>query len=100
MINYCNYMSIAQSSDLLGHEMKQFYSICAFEGITEDPSRNTSFCCCLQTKVGKGKEQTTANLFWKKKTKTNYLHCPQAIKLAYQNYSSNSFTGSKAQGLV
>lgn len=38
MINYCNYMSIAQSSNFLGHEIKKFYSIYAFEGITEDSS--------------------------------------------------------------
>lgn len=31
MINYCNYMSIAQSSNLLGHEIKQFCSIYVFE---------------------------------------------------------------------
>lgn len=31
MIKYCNYMSIVQSSNLLGHEIKQFCSFCVFE---------------------------------------------------------------------
>lgn len=31
MIKYCNYMSIVQSSNLLGHEIKQFCSSYVFE---------------------------------------------------------------------
>lgn len=97
-------MFIAQSLNLLGHEIKKQY-LCVYnilEGIIEDAHESPPFCCCLQTKVGRVKstQDNRQQRIRKSNVKSTQLHYPQTTHLAFQKYFSNSFTVSEAQGQI